>query len=111
MSNRPRSVWIGTDTPFVLEGFKNERTQQLFTGITTGTMGVYDGTNDTLIVSLPLVELGDEPGAYEAIVPDDQSGLTEGQPLRLQFEISGGAGFGFRLDAKAVASVKKDSGL
>ncbi len=111
MSNRPRTVWIGTDTPFVLEEFRNEATGQLITGVTTGTMDIYDGTDDTLISSLGLTEVAATPGNYEVLVPDTQTGLTEGQPLRLQFNISGGAGLTVRLDARAIARVKKDDGL
>ena len=56
-------------------------------------------------------ELAGEPGSYEVVIPDDQSGLSEGLSLRLQFEISGGAGLGYRIDARAIAIVKKDDGL
>jgi hypothetical protein len=111
MGDRPRTVWIGTDTPFVLEAFKNETTGQLITGITTGTMKIYDGNDDSLIATISLGEIAAEPGSYEALVPDTQTGLTEGQPLRLQFDISGGAGLTLRIDARAVARVKKDDGL
>lgn len=111
MADRPRTVWIGTDTPLILEAYKNERTGQLITGIVTGTCKIYDGTSNSLIATISLEELASEPGSYEVVVPDDQSGLTEGMPLRLQFEISGGAGLGYRIDARAVAIVKKDDGL
>lgn len=111
MGDRPRTVWIGTDTTFVLEGLRNEQSGQLITGVTIGTMKLYDGTDDSLITTLSLDELADEPGSYEVLVPSNQSGLSEGQPLRLQFEITGGIGLAYRLDAKAVARVKKDDGL
>ena len=111
MADRPRTVWIGTDSPFILEKYTNERTGQLITGVTTGTCKIYDGTNNTLIDTISLVELAAEPGSYEVVIPDDQSGLVEGMPLRLQFEISGGAGLGYRIDARAIAIVKKDEGL
>lgn len=111
MSERPRTVWIGTDTPFVLEEFRNELTGQLITGVTTGTCKIFSGVDDSLIATINLVEVAGTPGSYEVLIPDDQAGLTEGMPLRLQFDISGGAGLTFRLDAKAVARVKKDDGL
>jgi len=111
MSDRPRTVWIGTDTPFVLEEFRNEKTGQLITEVADGTMSLYDGTDNSLIVELSLVEVADEPGSYEVLIPSDQSGLTEGQPLRMQFDISGGATLTYRLDARAIARVKKDDGL
>ena len=108
---RPRTVWIGTDTPFVLEEFTNKDTGQLITGVDTGTCSIYSGVDDTLIVSLSLIEIAATPGSYRVLIPDDQSGLVEGMPLRLQFNISGGAGLTYRLDAKAIARVKKDDGL
>ncbi|MGW8178355.1 MAG: hypothetical protein ACWGQW_06255 [bacterium] len=111
MPDRPRTVWIGTDTPFVLEQFRNEKTGQLIEGITTGTMKLYSGVDDSLIATFNLTELAEELGSYECLIPDDQSGLSEGMPLRLQFEISGGAGLSYRLDAKAIARVQKDDGL
>jgi sulfur transfer protein SufE len=111
MPDRPRTVWIGTDTPFVLEQFRNEKTGQLIEGITTGTMQIYSGVDDSLIATLNLTELVDELGSYEVLVPDDQTGLVEGMALRLQFEISGGAGLSYRLDARATARVRKDDGL
>ncbi len=111
MSDRPRTVWIGTDTAFVLEEFRNELTGQLITGVSSGTMDIYSGADDTLIQSLPLNENLDILGNYEALVPASQSGLSEGLALRLQFDITGGTGLTLRLDAKAVARVMKDDGL
>jgi hypothetical protein len=111
MADRPRVVWIGTDTPFVLEEFTNEETGQLIVGVTTGTMKIYNESTGALIATITLVEDAATPGNYEAVVPFDQSGLTEGLPLRLQFEISGGSGLAYRMDARAVAQVKKDDGL
>ncbi len=111
MSERPRTVWIGTDTPFVLEQFRNEKTGQLIEGISSGTLKLYSGVDNSLISTLSLTELVEELGSYEVLVPDDQAGLVEGMPLRLQFEISGGAGLSYRLDARATARVKKDDGL
>jgi len=109
MADRPRHVWIGTDTPFVLEEFKNEDTGQLITD-GTGTCKIYNDTNNSLIDTINLVEDASAPGNYEALIPDTQAGLSEGLPLRLQFEITGGAGLSYRMDAKAVAMVKKDDG-
>ncbi len=111
MSERPRTVWIGTDTPFVLEEFRNELTGQLITGITDGTCRIWSGVDGTLIALLLLAEVAGTPGSYEVLIPDDLIGLVEGLALRLQFDISGGAGLTLRLDAKAVARVKKDDGL
>ena len=111
MSDRPRTVWIGTDTPFVLEEFRNELTDQLITGIATGTMKIFSGVDDELISTIMLVELANTPGSYEALIPATQAGLTESLPLRLQFDISGGANLTLRLDAKAIARVMKDDGL
>jgi hypothetical protein len=119
MSERPRTVWIGTDTPFFLEAFKDERTGQFLTGITDGKMTIHSEVPNPAVSSIvkvvSLIELSDEEGTYEALVPADQAGflseIVEGQPLRLQFDISGGAGLTLRLDAKAVARVKKDDGL
>jgi hypothetical protein len=111
MADRPRTVWIGTDTSFILEQFRNELTGQLIQGIENGTMSIYSGVDDSLIAELALIEVVESPGNYEVLIPDDQSGLIEGMALRLQFDISGGAGLTLRLDAKAVARVKKDDGL
>jgi hypothetical protein len=111
MSDRPRSIWIGTDTPFILEEFRNESTGQLITGILTGTCKLYSEVDKSLIATLPLNEVAAEPGSYECLVPADQSGLSEGLAVRMQFEISGGASLSLRIDAKAVARVKKDEGL
>ena len=111
MSDRPRTVFIGTDTPFVLEEFRNELTGQLITGVNSGTMKIFSGVDDVLISTLSLVELEAEPGSYEVLVPSTQTGLAEGMPLRLQFDISGGTNLTIRLDAKAIARVKKDDGL
>ncbi len=111
MSDRPRTVWIGTDTPFVLEEFRNEKTGQLIEGIATGTLKIYSGVDDSIITTLNLTELVEELGSYEVLVPYNQSGLVEGMALRLQFEISGGVGLSYRLDARATARVKKDDGL
>jgi hypothetical protein len=111
MADRPRVVWIGTDNAFVLEEFKNEDTGQLITGITTGTCEIWEAVQGTMLASLPLDELPEEPGSYRVIIPDTQSSLGEGLPLMLRFEISGGAGLALRLDARAVARVKTDDGL
>ena len=117
MGERPRTVWIGTDTPFVLEEFRDKRTGQLITGITDGTLKIYDGTDNELLGTISLDEQADKLGSYEVLVPDtfteDASGnpLVEGQPLRLQFEISGGIDLMYRMDARAIARVKKDDGL
>ncbi len=111
MPDRPRTVWIGTDTPFILEEFRNEKTGQLIEGITTGTMKIFSGVDNSLIATINLVEVPEDLGSYEALVPDTQTGLSEGMPLRLQFDITGGAGLALRLDAKALARVKKDDGL
>ena len=111
MADRPRTIWIGTDTPFVLEQFRNEKTGQLLTGITTGTLKLYSGVDDSLIVTLTLTEDPDVPGDYEALVPDTQTGFIEGLAVRMQFDITGGAGLTLRLDAKAIARVMKDDGL
>lgn len=117
MADRPRTVWIGTDTPFVLEEFRNDKTGQLLTGIGDGTLKIYSEVDGALIVPIGMLEVGDTPGSYEALVPAILQGilgndlLVEGMPLRLQFDISGGAGLSFRLDARAIARVKKDDGL
>ena len=111
MAERPRTVWIGTDTPFALEEFRNETTEQLITGVVTGTCKIYNETTGDLIDTIDLVEDVEHLGNYVALIPADQEGLTEGLPLRLQFEISGGSGLSYRMDAKAIAMVKKDDGL
>ena len=111
MPDRPRTVWIGTDNKFVLEEFKNETSGQLLTGISTGTLKIYDGTDDSLISTISLTEVAAAAGSYEVIIPDTQTGLSEGLPLRLRFDISGGADLTLRLDARAIARVMKDTGL
>jgi hypothetical protein len=111
MSDRPRVVWIGTDNAYVLEEFKNEDTGQIISGITTGTCEIYEAVGNTLLATLDLDELTEEPGSYRVIIPDTQAGLSEGLPLMLRFEISGGAGLALRLDARAIARVKTDDGL
>lgn len=111
MSDRPRTVWIGTDTPFILEEFRNETTGQLLIGISTATLKIFDGTDDTLISNLAMNEVAGVPGSYEVLVPATQTGLAEGAPLRLQFDISGGPGLTLRLDARGIARVMKDDGL
>lgn len=111
MSERPRTIWIGTDTPFVLEEFRNELTGQVITGIVGGTMKIFSGVDDSLIATISLIELAATPGSYEALVPDTQTGLIEGQPIRLQFDISGGTDLTLRLDARAIARVMKDDGV
>ncbi len=111
MPDRPRTVWIGTDTSFTLEELRNRSTGQFITGITSGTLKIFDGSDNSLISTISLTEVLDTPGDYEALIPDTQTGLSEGLPLRLQFDITGGAGLALRLDARAIARVMKDTGL
>lgn len=111
MSERPRTIWIGSDTSFVLEAFTNESTGTKILDITDGTLKLYNGKTDALFSTITLIEIPSIPADYEGIVPDDQSGLSEGAGVRMQFDISGGAGLTLRIDARAIARVKKDDGL
>jgi len=111
MSDRPRTVWIGTDNVFTLEQFKNEKTGQIITGVNTAALNIFSGVDDSLLATLPLSETFVGSGDYEALVSDKQAGLSEGMPLRLRFDLDAGPGLHLRIDAKAVARVKKDDGL
>ena len=112
MSNRPRTVWIGTDTPFVLEEFRNEKTGQLITGVVGGTCKLYSAVDNSLIATLDLEEVAEKEGSYEVLISAIFVALiTEGQRLRLQFEISGGLHLTYREDVRAIARVKTDDGL
>ena len=50
MSDRPRIIYIGVPTKLTLKRYRNKKTQQLFKGITTGTLKLYDDSNSTQLL-------------------------------------------------------------
>ena len=108
MTDRPRIVLIGTPTRFRLK-FINSDTKAVITGSTDGTVKLFDDTDNSLIVTLNLVEESTN-GTYSVNVPFDQTGLADGAPGHFELFITGGAGFELTITGRVVYRSLTDDG-
>lgn len=113
MAERPRAIWIGSDTRLRAKGFRNMDTNAIITGA-TGTVEIWKETdmeNVQLMPTITLTESTSVPGTYEGLVAFNHPGLTEGLRLQLVWFLDGGAGQRQTRTMKAVAKHKTDDGL
>ena len=114
MADRPRSLYISSDTIFRVNEFRDALTGQLITGIASPTMKIWDDTLNTLLTTVVMTEVAGVPGSYEALVKDTLTisvGFTEGQRLRLIFNLKGSGNTALNFSAKAVARTFTDDGI
>jgi hypothetical protein len=89
--------------------FTNADTKAVITGSTNGTVTLFDDTDNSLIVTLNLVEES-SLGTYSVAVPYNQSGLVEGGAGHFVLFITGGAGFELTITGRCIYRSLTDDG-